>query len=53
MHDMLAADSATGSDAKKEISMFSNLCEVEPAAIEGLDLKDYRKLQAVYSGFLS
>ena len=51
--DMLAADTLKGSDAKKEITMFSNLCEVSPRVIESLDLKDYRKLQEVYQGFLS
>ncbi|MCY4472128.1 MAG: phage tail assembly protein [Kistimonas sp.] len=51
--DMLAAEGAKGSEARKEINMFATLCEVSPAAIEELDLKDYRQLQKAYESFLS
>lgn len=53
VRDMLAADKTDTSDAEKEISMFCNLCEVEPAVIESLDLADYAQLQQVYQSFLS
>ena len=53
VRDMLAADKMQGSDAEKEIRMFCNLCEVEPAVIEMLDLADYTQLQQAYQGFLS
>lgn len=51
--DQLAADKADGGNAEKEIRLFANLCEVQPAVIEELDLADYRQVQEVYSGFLS
>ncbi len=51
--DMLMADKAKGSDAEKEVKMFSNLAEVSPEAISALDLADYAQLQEVYRGFLS
>ena len=37
VRDMLAADKASGSDAEKEINMFSNLCEQTPGFIQDLD----------------
>jgi hypothetical protein len=37
----------------KELKLFANLCEVEPSALEQLDLLDYKKVQEAYSGFLS
>ena len=51
--DMLAADEVQGSDAKKEIRMFCNLCEVAPEVIHALDIADYGKLQKAYQSFLS
>lgn len=53
VRDMLAADKAAGSEAEKEIRMFSNLCEVTPSVIESLDLADYTRLQETYKDFLS
>ena len=53
VRDMLRAEKASGSDAEREIRLFADLCEVEPAAIEELDLADYQALQRVYQGFLS
>lgn len=53
VRDMLAADKISGSDAEREVRLFSNLCEVEPTVIEGLDMADYVKLQEAYRGFLS
>jgi hypothetical protein len=53
VRDMLASDKTKGSDAEKEISLFSNLCEVEASEIEALDMKDYSTLQKAYQAFLS
>ena len=53
VRDMLAADKAAGSEAKKEVRMFASLCEVTPGVIEALDLTDYMTLQETYRGFLS
>jgi len=51
--DMLAADKQSGSDVEREIAMFSCLCEVPPEVVREMDMKDYRKLQEAYTGFLS
>ncbi|QSB03235.1 phage tail assembly protein [Methylomonas sp. EFPC1] len=53
VRDQLVADKTPGSEADKEIAMFANLCEVTPEEIQELDMADYKKLQAAYSGFLS
>ena len=53
VRDMLAADQRTGSEMNKEIQMFANLTEQEPALIEALFLSDYQQLQRAYQDFLS
>ncbi len=51
--DNLAVQKAAISDAEKEILLLANLAEVAPQLIHQMDLKDYSKLQAVLSSFLS
>jgi len=51
--DQLAAESVTGTDAKKEIWMFASLCGVSEEVIGELDLADYQQLQKAYQGFLT
>ena len=51
--DMIASDKGGGSDAEKELRLFSNLCEVTPETIGDLDLEDYRALQVAFTDFLS
>lgn len=50
--DQLASEELKGSDSAKEIAMLSNLCEIAPDDIKRLTLKDYKKLQAAFLGFL-
>lgn len=50
--DQLTADAMKGSDAEKEVAILANLCDVAPADIKTLKLRDYRKLQQAYLGFL-
>lgn len=50
--DQLASEEMKGSDSAKEIAMLANLCEVSPDDIKRLTLKDYKKLQAAFLGFL-
>ena len=50
--DQLASEEMKGSDSAKEIIMLANLCEVSPDDIKRLTLKDYKKLQAAFLGFL-
>lgn len=53
VRDMITANKAAKDDANREVALFANLCEVEPAVIEELSLADYRRLQEAYQGFLS
>lgn len=50
--DQLAADEFKGGDAAREIFTLANLCEVAPDDIKRLTLKDYKKLQGAFLGFI-
>lgn len=50
--DQLASEEMKGSDSAKEIAMLANLCEVSLDDIKRLTLKDYKKLQAAFLGFI-
>lgn len=50
--DQLAMDKIQGSDADKELAMLANLCMVKPADLHQLTLRDYKKVQAAFVGFL-
>ena len=52
VRDMLAVDNIPG-QAKKEITLMANLCEVTTTDIEDLDMDDYEQLQETYQSFLS
>ena len=51
IRDRLAISKTQATDEEKEIRLFANLCEVEPAVIEELDEADYQKLQKAYMAF--
>ncbi|MDH5179762.1 MAG: phage tail assembly protein [Gammaproteobacteria bacterium] len=53
VRDQKAASVKGKTDAEREISLFANLCEVEPALIEELDMTDYTAIQETYQDFLS
>lgn len=50
--DQLAAQKASGSDAEQEMAMIANLCQVAPADLHQLTLRDYKKVQAAFLGFI-
>lgn len=50
--DQLASESAKGSDAAKEITMLANLAEIAPDDIKRLPLRDYKRLQTAFLGFI-
>lgn len=52
VEDQIVHDEMKGSDAVREVTMFSNLCEISPDDIRKLSLKSYQRLQKAYSGFL-
>jgi len=53
VRDMLHGANKDSSDADNEVRLFASLCDIPPTLIEEMDLLDYQKLQAAYSGFLS
>lgn len=50
--DQLAGDAAKGSDAAKEIAIMANLCELPPEDIKRMPLRDYKRLQVAFMGFI-
>lgn len=50
--DQLAIDSIKGGDTQKEIGFFANLCELAPADIQKLTLRDYKRLQTALGLFI-
>ncbi|HDR9259635.1 TPA: phage tail assembly protein [Burkholderia vietnamiensis] len=52
VRDNLAYDKAKGTDAEKELTVFSNLLEMSQEQIARFTLRDYRRLSAAYTGFL-
>lgn len=52
VRDQEAASEASGSDASREIQTFANLCEIAPDEIRSLSLRDYKRLQTAFVGFI-
>lgn len=50
--DQLMLDDLKGGDATKEVTLVANLCEVTPEDIKRLTLRDYRKVQQAFAGFI-
>lgn len=50
--DSEATSEMSGSDAAREIQSFANLCEVSPDDVRKLPLKDFKRLQVAYLGFI-
>ncbi|WP_419783735.1 phage tail assembly protein [Maridesulfovibrio sp.] len=53
VRDQKTARKSTDNDEDYESFLFANLCEVSPDLIDGMDMRDYKKLQKEYKGFLS
>lgn len=49
--DQMVMDAMKGTDAVKEIGLFANLCDLKPADIQGLSLRDYKRVQAGFQTF--
>lgn len=49
--DQLAMDKAGGSEAEQEIALVANLCQVSPADLHQLTLRDYKKVQGALVNF--
>lgn len=50
--DQELASEMTGSEATREITVLANLCELAPDDIRKLPMRDYKRLQTAYLGFL-
>lgn len=50
--DQEANTEGKGSDAAREILFFANLCELTPDDIRKLPLRDYKRLQTAFLGFI-
>lgn len=51
--DQLASEETKGGEAAREITMLANLCQVTPDDIKRLTLKDYKRLQGAFLGFIA
>lgn len=51
VNDQLVMDNTPGSPIVKELAIFANLCLVTPADLGGMNLRDYKKLQATFETF--
>lgn len=51
--DQKAASRVGKTDEQRETILFANLCEINPEALDELDMLDYQKLQKTYNDFLS
>lgn len=52
VQDQISSTEGMGSDSVKEIGMFANLCEVSPDDLRQLPLRDYKRLQTAFLGFI-
>lgn len=50
--DQEVAAELSGSDAAREITTFANLCELAPDDLRKLPLREYKRLQMAYMGFI-
>ena len=50
--DQIIAGETKGGSALQEVALLANLCEVAPADIRRLAMRDYIKLQKAYAAFL-
>lgn len=49
--DLERFQESKGSDARREVEAFANLCEASPDDIRNLPVRDYSRLQAGYALF--
>lgn len=52
VQDQMAANSMKGTEASKEVAFVANLCDLTPADVSGLSLRNYGRLQAALGGFI-
>lgn len=50
--DQLASQKAGGDQAEQELAFIANLCQVAPIDLHQLTLRDYKKVQTAFLGFI-
>jgi hypothetical protein len=50
--DQLAMDQISGGDASKELGMMANLCEIPQENLRKLSLRNYKRVQRAFLGFI-
>lgn len=50
--DQEVASERSGSDAAREIAVFADLCGLAPDDIRAMGLRDYKRMQTAYLGFI-
>lgn len=50
--DQEVASEMSGTDAAREIAVLANLCGLAPDDIRKLPLRDYKRMQVAYLGFI-
>lgn len=50
--DQLVHDATTGGDAAREVGFMANLCDLAPADLNRLGLRDYRRVQEAFQLFI-
>lgn len=49
--DAIAAQDYKGNSAAQEVAYIANLCEVSPAEIQSMTMRDYKRLQDALAAF--
>ena len=50
--DQIDVSEMKGSDAAQEVALFANLCEITPADVRSMSMKDYHLLRDAYRAFI-
>lgn len=50
--DQIDASELKGSDAAQEVALFANLCEITPAEVRSMSMKDYNLIRDAYRAFI-
>lgn len=53
VEDQLTAEKFSGSDGERELMTFANLCEVAPADLKKMTMRDYKGLQTAFLAFIN
>lgn len=50
--DQMAGDATKGTEGEKEVAIFANLLEVSPDDVQAMTLRNYKRVQTAYVGFI-